>query len=85
MSRHWPTLTLRLTQDVIDQMQESATRNRRSINSEYLSRLESSLFDEPELLLEVKELRKLVDEQKDQLQSMSEQLERLTELLVNLS
>ena len=85
MSRHWPTLTLRLTQEVIDQMQESARRNRRSINSEYLSRLESSLLDDPELLLEMKELRQLVNEQKEQLQSMSKQLEKLTELLTNIS
>ena len=60
MSRSWPVYSLRVPEELHDQVRKSAKKNKRSINSEYLYRIEHSL-DQDELLKklleEVQQLR----------------------------
>ena len=69
VSRQFPVFNLRLPEDLKDRVMQSARRNNRSQNAEYLHRLESSFQQDDVLKLlleEVQALRKEIAELKDQ-------------------
>ncbi|WP_257275132.1 Arc family DNA-binding protein [Endozoicomonas sp. SESOKO4] len=59
MSRSWPVYSLRVPEDVHAQISKAARRNKRSINSEYLYRIETSLAQASSLEQLLKEVREL--------------------------
>ncbi|AMO56571.1 Arc family DNA-binding protein [Endozoicomonas montiporae] len=59
MSRSWPVYSLRVPEEVHEKISKAARQNKRSINSEYLHRVESSLEQESTLAQVLVELQRL--------------------------
>ena len=65
MSRSWPVYSLRVPEEVHEKISKAARRNKRSINSEYLYRIETSLEQAgtiEQILEEVRRLNAKVDQ-----------------------